>query len=79
MKILLDEDLPRKLAADLSGHDVATVAEMHWKGIKNGVLLDLAVSAGFDVFLTADRGIPIGKTYPRLASRWLSLQCAGTR
>ncbi len=54
----MDEDLPRKLTRDLIGHDVATVTEMRWNGIKNGVLLGLATSAGFNVFLTADRGIP---------------------
>lgn len=56
MRVLLDECLPRKLRAELSGHEVCTVPEMGWSGIKNGELLRLA-SLRFDVFLTVDRGI----------------------
>lgn len=56
MRILLDECLPRLLKYDITGHDVATVAEMGWAGIKNGKLLD-AAQGRFDVLLTVDRGI----------------------
>ncbi len=52
MRILLDEDLPRRLGALLVGHEVATVQRNGWAGIKNGRLLSLA-GASFDVFLTA--------------------------
>ena len=41
MKVVLDECLPRKLKRALPGHDVATVPEMGWAGIKNGPLLRL--------------------------------------
>ena len=58
MKVLLDEDMPRQLKRDLVGHDISTVREMGWNGIKNGILLGLAVSAGFEVLLTIDRSIP---------------------
>jgi hypothetical protein len=66
LKILLDEDLPRQLKRELAGHEVATVREMRWNGIKNGRLLGLATSAGFDVFLTADRSIPYQQNVPAL-------------
>lgn len=56
--MLLDEDLPRQLGHELAGHDVPTVREMGWNGLKNGVLLRLASASGFEVFPTADRGIP---------------------
>ena len=56
MKVLLDECLPRKLKRHFSAHDVATVPEMGWAGVKNGKLLRLAESA-FDVFVTIDSGI----------------------
>lgn len=48
MRILLDEDLPRRLAAMLVSHDVSTVQRSGWTGIKNGKLLGLADSE-FDV------------------------------
>ncbi len=56
MRVLLDECLPRKLKLEFRGHDVVTVPEMGWSGIKNGPLLQLA-SGQFDVFVTIDRGI----------------------
>ena len=57
MKILLDECVPRPLRRELIGHEVRTVAEMRWAGIKNGALLRLAEQE-FDVFLTVDRHLP---------------------
>ena len=56
MRILLDESLPRRLKADLVGHDVATVVECGWSGVKNGRLLALAAER-FDVFVTADQNL----------------------
>ncbi len=53
MRVLLDECLPRKLKQRLPGHQVSTVPEMGWAGIKNGPLLRLAEPA-FDVFVTID-------------------------
>jgi hypothetical protein len=53
MRILLDEDLPRRLGGMLSGHETATVQRRGWSGIKNGKLLALAADE-FDVFLTMD-------------------------
>lgn len=54
MKVLLDECLPRRLKRDLSGHQVFTVPEMGWAGVKNGTLLRFIVDAAFDVFVTID-------------------------
>jgi hypothetical protein len=54
MRILLDEDIPRRLAALLVGHEVSTVQRNGWSGVKNGRLLELA-AAEFDVFLTMDK------------------------
>ncbi|MCU0939889.1 MAG: DUF5615 family PIN-like protein [Burkholderiaceae bacterium] len=53
MRILLDEDLPRRLGALLTGHEVNTVQRAGWSGTKNGHLLGLAATQ-FDVFLTMD-------------------------
>jgi hypothetical protein len=56
MRILLDECVPRGLRSELPGHDVKTVAEAGWAGVKNGELLRLA-SERFDVLLTVDRNL----------------------
>ena len=59
MRVLLDECLPARLRRDLPGHDVKTVPESGWAGIKNGRLLQIvADSAAFDVFLTMDKNLP---------------------
>lgn len=57
MRILLDEQLPRQLAPYLIGHDVRTVQQESWAGLKNGVLLTKAENAGFSVFLTGDQNL----------------------
>ena len=57
MRILLDEQLPRQLAPYLIGHEARTVQQESWAGLKNGVLLTSAETAGFDVFLTGDQNL----------------------
>ena len=56
MRILLDESVPARLGRLLIGHEVTSVQRHGWAGIKNGKLLALAAT-GFDVLLTADKGI----------------------
>lgn len=57
MRVLLDEQLPRQLARHLPGHDVRTVQQQSWAGLKNGALLTEAEQAGFSVFLTGDQNL----------------------
>lgn len=59
MRVLLDGHLPVEFAERLTGHEVSTVRARGWTGMKNGELLAEAASAGFDVFLTNDRGIEL--------------------
>ena len=56
MKLLLDENLPKKLKAVFgSGHEVYTVGDMNWNGTKNGALLGLMVMNNFEGFVTIDK------------------------
>jgi hypothetical protein len=57
MRILLDECVPRRLRRELAGHDVRTVPEMGWSGKKNGELLALMATEGFEVLLTVDQSL----------------------
>jgi hypothetical protein len=57
VRVLLDEQLPRRLAPELAGHDVRTVQQQGWAGFTNGELLRLAADAGFEIFLTADQNL----------------------
>ena len=46
-----------QLAKHLVGHDVRTVQQQSWAGLKNGVLLGRAEAAGFAVMITGDQNI----------------------
>ena len=62
MRVLLDECVPRRLRAELPGHEVKTVAEAGWAGAKNGTLLQLAATQ-FDVLLTVDRNLEYQQSF----------------
>jgi predicted nuclease of predicted toxin-antitoxin system len=59
LRVLLDENMPRKLTRlfDTENVEVQTIAQRGWKGKQNGELLR-AAQKEFDVFITVDRGIP---------------------
>ena len=57
MKLLLDENLPKKLIADFPNHEVVTVRDMEWNGIKNGPLLQLMIENDFHALLTFDKNL----------------------
>ncbi|THJ25124.1 MAG: hypothetical protein CAF45_002005 [Nitrospira sp. CG24E] len=57
MRLLLDESVPSRLRRALPTHEVRTVVEMSWSGIKNGKLLVL-VASDFDAFSTVDKNLP---------------------
>src|SRR5437763_16179086 len=63
---VLDECVPRALRRELPGHDVKTVAEAGWAGVKNGELLQLA-ARHFDLFLTIDRNLEYQQNFTGLA------------
>lgn len=54
-RLLLDEQMPQRLAAHFPAHLVHSVREMGWASLPDGSLLAAAESS-FDVLLTADKG-----------------------
>ena len=78
MKLLLDECIDRRLAKDLEGHDVKTVPQMGWAGIKNGALLTLAGDE-FDVFITVDRNLSFQQNLPDFNIAVLVLHATSNR
>lgn len=56
MRVLLDGNLPRKLARLLSGHDARTIHQEGWSNLSNGALLD-AAAGDYDIFLTLDQNL----------------------
>lgn len=57
MKLLMDENLPKKLKLDFPEHEIRTVREMGWNGLKDFTLLSRANSEGFRVLLIFDKNI----------------------
>ena len=57
MKLLLDENLPKKLKNDLIDFEVLTVQDIGWNGKQNGELLELMISNRFDALITADKNL----------------------
>lgn len=56
MNLLLDECVTNDLKADLVGHDVSTIEDAGFKGLKNGELLRVA-SVTFEVLVTVDQNL----------------------
>jgi hypothetical protein len=56
MRVLLDECVTRYLKRDLPGHEVFTVEEAGFKGLKNGRLLQ-AAAGRYDVLITVDQNL----------------------
>lgn len=73
MRVLVDEQLPRQLAAYLLSHDVRTVPQQGWAGLTNGELLRRAAESGFEVFLTADQNLQFQQNLTRSPLRVIVL------
>jgi hypothetical protein len=61
MKLLLDENLPKRLKQDFATHEIYTIGDMGWDAVKNGALLKLMIQEGFDALLTFDKICSINK------------------
>lgn len=59
MKLLLDEQIPRRLAQHFpDDFTVDHVQRLGWEETKNGALLKLAASAGYEALISADKNMP---------------------
>ena len=59
MRILLDNCTPRPLRRYLAGHQVDTAREHGWEQLRNGALLQMAESEGYEVLITTDQSMPL--------------------
>ena len=59
MKLLLDENVPRKLKFEIIGYEIFTVQEMEmgWSSKKNGELLKLLLENNFYGLVTVDKNL----------------------
>ncbi len=66
MRVLLDECVTRYLKRDFTGHQVLTIEEAGFKGLKNGQLLQVA-SGKYDVLVTVDQNLQYQQNLKTLA------------
>ncbi|OUJ73517.1 DUF5615 family PIN-like protein [Hymenobacter crusticola] len=57
MRLLLDENLPKRLKLDFPNHEIFTVRDKGWNGVKNGELLKRMLADSFDALLTFDKNL----------------------
>lgn len=70
MKILFDQGTPVPLRRHLVNHAVTTAYEQGWATLSNGLLLDAADHAGYDVLITTDQNL---RYQQALAGRHLAI------
>ena len=70
MRLLFDHNVPARLERLLPEHDVTRADRAGWAALTNGILLQAAEAAGFEVMVTADKRI---RYQQNLAGRTISL------
>ena len=65
MRLLLDENLPKRLKLDFPDHEIYTVRDKGWNGIKNGKLLSLILENGFDALFTFDKNLSYQQNFSK--------------
>lgn len=65
MRLLLDENLPKRLKPDFPTHEVFTIRDMGWNGIKNGELLKRMLADDFDALLTFDKNLQYQQNFKK--------------
>lgn len=78
MKLLLDKCIDGRLAREIEGHEVVTVPQAGWAGIKNGESLSKA-QAHFDVFITVDRNLAFQQNVSQFTIAVIVLQAPTNR
>jgi hypothetical protein len=65
MKLLLDENLPKRLKQELKEHEIYTAADKGWTGISNRKLLGLLIENKFDALLTFEKNLQYQQNFKK--------------
>ena len=76
MRLLLDENLPKRLKQDLTEHEVYTAADKGWTGVSNGTLLRLLKENNFDALLTFDKNLQYQQNFTKYTIAVIVLNAA---
>ena len=79
MKILLDECVTKHLKPFLLDHDVFTVREMDWSGVKNGKLMSQCVENHFEILLTIDKNLQYQQNLEKYPITIVILNCPSSK
>lgn len=65
MKVLLDENLPKRLKRAFQEYEIYTVRDKGWNGIRNGDLPRLMLETEFEVLITFDKNLRHQQNFDR--------------
>ena len=65
MRLLLDENLPKRLKLDFPEHNIYTVSDKGWNGKTNGELLKLLIANNFDILFTFDKNLQYQQNFKK--------------
>jgi predicted nuclease of predicted toxin-antitoxin system len=57
MRLLLDENLPKRLKQDFPEFEIYALQDKEWTGKSNGELLQLMIDNKFDALITFDKNL----------------------
>lgn len=79
MKLLLDENLPKRLKLDFTEFEIFTTADLGWTGVTNGRLLELLIENDFNVLLTFDKNLQYQQNFTRYSIAVLVIEASDNR
>lgn len=79
MKILLDECITKHLKPLFVEHEVFTVRDMNWGGIKNGKLMEFCTENQFEILLTIDKNLQFQQNLSKYPLTIIILNCATSK
>lgn len=65
MKLLLDENLPKRLKEHFQYQEIYTARDMNWNGVKNGALLKLMIENQFNALITFDKNLQFQQNFAK--------------
>lgn len=65
MKLLLYENLPKRIKLDFAEHEIFTVNDKGWNGKKNGELMSLLMAEDFDALFTFDKNLQYQQNFKK--------------
>jgi predicted nuclease of predicted toxin-antitoxin system len=79
MKLLLDENLPKRLKQDFPEFEISTVRDEGWNGLTNGELISRMLETGFEVLITFDKNLQYQQNFSKYPVQVIVLKAFSNR